>query len=241
MTRLTIIVAATQANGIGQNSRLPWHIRGEIMYFARLTSSAPEGHMNAVVMGRNTWESIPQKFKPLRKRINIVISSNKQYKLCVVLDPRVHDKKVNKKRRMPADIKEVPAPVYLHSNLESALERVSRPEYLEKPLYRTFIIGGASLYRETLALPPTSASFVDRIILTRIVSPEFEGCDIFMPDFQTSGHKLTETEHSDMNACSPAPWKRVSHGELRQWAGFDVPEGIQEENGIQYEYQMWVR
>ena len=50
-------------------------------YFKRVTTSAPEGSMNAVVMGRNTWESIPQKFRPFNKRLNIVVSSNKDYQL----------------------------------------------------------------------------------------------------------------------------------------------------------------
>lgn len=53
-------------------------------YFAKITSSAPDGSMNTVVMGRNTWESIPAKFKPLPRRLNIVISTNKQYELYVV-------------------------------------------------------------------------------------------------------------------------------------------------------------
>lgn len=84
MSRLTIIVAATLTNGIGQDSRLPWRLAREIAYFARITSNAPEGSMNAVLMGRNTWESIPKKFRPLPKRINVVISSNKQYELYAV-------------------------------------------------------------------------------------------------------------------------------------------------------------
>ena len=50
-------------------------------YFKRVTTNAPEGAMNAVVMGRNTWESISQKFRPLNKRLNIVVSSNKDYQL----------------------------------------------------------------------------------------------------------------------------------------------------------------
>lgn len=83
MTRLTIIVAATLNNGIGQNGRLPWRLSKEMQYFARVTSNAPEGSVNAVLMGRNTWESIPKKSRPLPKRINVVVSSNRQYELCV--------------------------------------------------------------------------------------------------------------------------------------------------------------
>ena len=81
MTRLTLIVAATRNNGIGQNSQLPWRLAKEMAYFKRVTTNALEGSMNAVVMGRNTWESIPQRFRPLDKRLNIVISSNKNYQL----------------------------------------------------------------------------------------------------------------------------------------------------------------
>lgn len=85
MSRLTIIVAATKSNGIGSNSRLPWRLSKEIKYFAQVTSNAPEGHQNFVIMGRNTWESIPKKFRPLAKRVNIVVSRNPNYDLCVSL------------------------------------------------------------------------------------------------------------------------------------------------------------
>ena len=96
------------------------------------------------------------------------------------------------------------------------------------PVHRSFVIGGASLYRDTLALVPSSGSFVDRILLTRILSPAFEDCDVFMPDFleDVSGSRL---------------WRRASHEELREWVGCDVVVGAQEENGVQYEFQMWVR
>ena len=79
MSRLTIIVAATVHNGIGHNARLPWRLPQEMAYFARVTSNASEGNVNAVVMGRNTWESIPSKFRPLQKRLNVVISNNEKY------------------------------------------------------------------------------------------------------------------------------------------------------------------
>jgi dihydrofolate reductase len=83
MTKLTLIVAATRSNGIGKGGTLPWHLPKEMAYFARVTSSAPEGSINAVLMGRNTWESIPDKFRPLRKRMNVVISRNPDYPMQV--------------------------------------------------------------------------------------------------------------------------------------------------------------
>ena len=130
---------------------------------------------------------------------------------------------------MPADAPMPSAPVFLHSDLESTLDGLTHSERLETPIHRAFVIGGASLYRDTLSLPPSSA-FVDRILLTRILEPTFEQCDVHMPDFLAgAGDK------------AHALWRRTSHAELQEWAGFEVPEGVQEENGVKYEFQMWTR
>lgn len=72
---LALIVACTAKNGIGKDGGLPWRLPKEMGYFARATSSAPAGKHNAVIMGRNTWESIPSKFRPLKDRFNIVVTS----------------------------------------------------------------------------------------------------------------------------------------------------------------------
>jgi len=73
---LTMIVAATRSLGIGSNGNLPWRLKNEMAYFARVTKRVPDGShaKNAVLMGRKTWESIPPKFRPLQNRINIVVS-----------------------------------------------------------------------------------------------------------------------------------------------------------------------
>jgi len=213
MSRLTLIVAATKSNAIGQNGRLPWRLPKEMAYFAQVTSTAPEGHANAVIMGRNTWESIPQRFRPLKKRVNIVISRNKDYQL------------------LPPSSTTPKPPLYLESDLNSVLTRISDPS---NAIHRSFVIGGASLYSEVLALPsssqPTPSALVDRILLTRIISPAFEQCDVFMPDFLAGQASNDGSE-----------WQRASHMDLQAWVEHQVPEGVQEENGIQYEFQMWVR
>jgi dihydrofolate reductase len=72
---LTLIVAATVTHGIGRDGALPWKLSREMAYFKRVTSTAPEGLRNSVIMGRNTWESIPRKFRPLAGRVNVVLSS----------------------------------------------------------------------------------------------------------------------------------------------------------------------
>ena len=65
---MKLALACDPNGGIGYQNRLPWtNIRGDLPRFKRLT----EGH--PVIMGRNTWDSLPK--KPLPNRINIVVTS----------------------------------------------------------------------------------------------------------------------------------------------------------------------
>jgi hypothetical protein len=76
-TDFQIVVAATKSGGIGLKGVMPWSLPADMEYFRQLTSTttdANSGRLNAVVMGRKTWDSIPQKFRPLKNRVNIVIS-----------------------------------------------------------------------------------------------------------------------------------------------------------------------
>lgn len=68
--------------GIGNRGTLPWSgIKGDMAFFRKLTTnvpeSAPPGALNALIMGRKTWESIPSKFRPLDGRLNVVITRGK--------------------------------------------------------------------------------------------------------------------------------------------------------------------
>lgn len=70
-----IVVAADLDWGIGKAHGLPWpKLRGDLQHFKRVTSTAPAGRRNAVVMGRKTWESKEVAGKPLPNRLNVVVS-----------------------------------------------------------------------------------------------------------------------------------------------------------------------
>lgn len=65
---MKLIVACDPKGGIGYNNKLPWtNIRGDLPRFKALTDNS------IVVMGRNTWESLPK--KPLIGRLNFVVTS----------------------------------------------------------------------------------------------------------------------------------------------------------------------
>ena len=70
-----IIVARDLNMGIGLDGELPWAIMEDMKHFKNLTSKTKnENKQNCVIMGRKTYESIPEKYFPLKDRINIILS-----------------------------------------------------------------------------------------------------------------------------------------------------------------------
>ena len=68
---MAMIVAMDRDGCIGNGNGLPWRISSDMARFKRLTEA--DG-FNSIVMGRRTWESLPEKFRPLPERVNIVMS-----------------------------------------------------------------------------------------------------------------------------------------------------------------------
>ena len=65
---LHMIYARARNGVIGKQGQLPWHLPEDLAHFKRTTLG------QAVVMGRVTWESLPEKFRPLPGRTNVVVS-----------------------------------------------------------------------------------------------------------------------------------------------------------------------
>ncbi|KAK2811098.1 hypothetical protein FQN50_002434 [Emmonsiellopsis sp. PD_5] len=66
--------------GIGHAGTLPWpRIKSDMTFFSRVTTRPPPPHektnsINAVIMGRKTYDSLPARFRPLPGRVNVVIT-----------------------------------------------------------------------------------------------------------------------------------------------------------------------
>ncbi|XP_041608137.1 dihydrofolate reductase isoform X2 [Vulpes lagopus] len=136
---LNCIVAVSQNMGIGRNGDLPWPpLRNEFKYFQRMTTnSSVEGKQNLVIMGRKTWFSIPEKNRPLKDRINIVLSR---------------------------DLKEPPQGAhFLAKSLDDALKLIEQPELANK-VDMVWIVGGSSVYKEAMNKPGHLRLFVTRIM-----------------------------------------------------------------------------
>jgi dihydrofolate reductase len=74
MTGSVGLIWAQSASGIiGRAGGIPWHVPEDMAHFKELT----DGH--TVVMGRLTWESLPDRFRPLPGRRNVVVTRQDDY------------------------------------------------------------------------------------------------------------------------------------------------------------------
>lgn len=64
---ISLVVARDRNGAIGKGNEIPWYAPEDLQFFKRETLGG------AIIMGRNTWDSLP--FKPLKNRLNIVVSS----------------------------------------------------------------------------------------------------------------------------------------------------------------------
>ncbi len=72
--KVSLIVAVSENNVIGKNNNLIWHLPNDMRFFKDTTT----GHH--IIMGRKNFESIPHKFRPLPKRVNIIVTRQLNYK-----------------------------------------------------------------------------------------------------------------------------------------------------------------
>lgn len=71
--KINMIVAYDLDGNIGKDGGMPWrHFKEDMAHF---TSNTKAGNNPGVIMGRKTWESLPERHRPLADRFNIVVSS----------------------------------------------------------------------------------------------------------------------------------------------------------------------
>ena len=115
-----VLVSSVDINGgIGFSNDLLFDIPYDKRYFKSLTTKTQDPEkINAVVMGYNTWKSIPDKYKPLRDRLNVVCT-------------RRHKDELDDDDVLVCD------------DLDNLLKLLNTTEF---PIENIFIIGGSSLY-----------------------------------------------------------------------------------------------
>ncbi|EZA54136.1 dihydrofolate reductase isoform X2 [Ooceraea biroi] len=132
--KLELIAAACENMGIGINGDLPWRLKTEMAFFTRMTSDTKDANKkNVVLMGRRTWDCIPDKYRPLKGRINMVLTSQS-------LD--YGDKAIT--------CKSIPHAVEVITRMQDQVERV-------------WVIGGSSVYEAAMKSPHFGRLYLTRI------------------------------------------------------------------------------
>lgn len=166
-----VIVAATAGSlGIGKNGKLPWRLAADMAYFKRCTSTptttTPSSKVNAVIMGRKTWQSIPGRFRPLQGRRNVVLSRNPKAREDLLL----------------------PEDVLVAGSLSEALTLLALPPHSTE-VDKVFVIGGGSVYAEAVA-----SELCQKVLLTSVRAGDgrFEDCDVHFPALHPEAFKLAK-------------------------------------------------
>jgi dihydrofolate reductase len=73
MTWAGLIWAQANNGVIGAGGGMPWYVPEDLAHFKEVTFGAP------VIMGRRTWDSLPERFRPLPDRENIVITRSQDW------------------------------------------------------------------------------------------------------------------------------------------------------------------
>lgn len=73
MMKIALIAAMDAERGIGRNNDLMWNLPKDMAFFKTTT----EGHI--VVMGRKNYDSIPEKYRPLPKRVNCILTRSPHF------------------------------------------------------------------------------------------------------------------------------------------------------------------
>lgn len=153
--KFNLIVAMCNNRGIGFKGHLPWPpLKKDMAFLAKVsTETKDQNKKNAVIMGRKTWFSIPEKRRPLKNRINIIISTT---------------------------LKNLTEPdTYVVNNFENSLELIRKKQSEIEGIY---IFGGSSVYQKALNSNYACRVYLTKVYENfecDVFLPEFENDDRF--------------------------------------------------------------
>lgn len=183
-----IIVAMNKDRVIGVDGGIPWRYPGDLARFKRITMES------TVIMGRKTWESIPAKFRPLRGRRNVILTSDKKSLVPSFVGMTTSPE----------------APVIVTNSIARALSPDVFSQNEIKFMQSTWIVGGARVYAEAM-------QYADVIDVTHVpdcdfyLKPEYgyNSIAVFFPPIDESIFLPGPIEpHPDEPALTIQRWTR---------------------------------
>ena len=154
---INIIVACNRRGGIGLKNTIPWFLKGDLEHFRKLTVGVGN---NSVIMGKNTWDSLPENFKPLPNRSNIILSST------------LESREINHKN------------VYIARTINEVLD------YCKYKKFDTnWVIGGSMLYASFLDSQNVKKIYKTEIQTDTICDTYFPRYDDYVLDYSSENIK----------------------------------------------------
>jgi len=169
-----IITAVDNDFGIGKDNNIPWKLPSDFKYFRNTTLHS------YIIMGHNTWNSLPK--KPLPNRTNIIISSTDNLQI----DSPTFIVKYNSNKILCSQHNIL----YVFRSLDNALICINDSQCDNRK--NTFVIGGEQLYTEAINNPNC-----DKIYLTKIYKKY--DCDKFFPQIPQNFKLFTLSKFNNEN------------------------------------------
>ncbi|CCW71192.1 unnamed protein product [Phytomonas sp. Hart1] len=216
-----LVVATDAKHGIGDGLAIPWAVPEDMAFFKTQTSKlrgknalpslAPGGKINAVIMGRKTWQSIPGNFLPLQDRLNVVLSSTTSREELLNALPE-------KRREKAAELLMV-----IPGGMTEALEMLARPPYIDR-VESVYCIGGAKVYADAVQAP--NVDYLHAVYATRIALSD-PSCTRFFefPTPQSAKTWALESTTGDMVSKN----KDLTHYAIEKY----IPHNFEEQQYLQ--------
>ena len=201
MPQYKMITALCRGGGIGFQGTLPWpKLARDMRFFAEMTSSTDVPYNRAVIMGRKTWDSLPDTSKPLKYRDNIIISNRKftstDGDAANVAVPGADDTKRNKC-------------IHYIQHIHQIKETTADYDV-------AWIIGGASIYEQVIY---SNTIYIDEIYIT-FVDEQYEFDTAFPLMYQYDSIK--EISHLYSNSLNRRLWTWTDAEDVPKFVSFDT-------------------
>lgn len=160
------IYAIDSNNGLSKNGVIPWKSKKDMQFFMNTTKN------NVIIMGRNTYFSIPKEHRPLKDRLNIVLTNNPY-----LYEDNITDKIPNLSFVSDSNYQDI-------LNHRETYHEIY--DFLHKD-FKIFFIGGKTIYDQFIPL-------CDTVWVTRI-KQDYD-CDLFI-DYDYSKQFTSELYDED--------------------------------------------
>ena len=160
--KIHLICCKTTDNAIGFDNKLLFQLKKDMQFFKKTTTDTSNPNLkNAVLMGRNTFLSIPKKYRPLENRINLIVSNN-------------HYESIEEEAEKHSN-------TYVFNTIDQAIIYSFSNDAVEN----LYVIGGASLYNYFI-----ENSLFDSMYLTDIITPKNIPSDTFFPTINIENYTI---------------------------------------------------